>query len=62
MKIENTLQQPQTKLETELAQDELFGESGYYVHTSLKVGPSVNNACNWGADSKGNCLPPPPGM
>lgn len=56
MKIENTLQQPQPKLETELAQDELFGESGYYVRTKLKVGPdyaTFGECVEW--DNKGNC-------
>jgi hypothetical protein len=60
MKIENTLQQPQPKLETELAQDELFGESGYYVRTKLKVGPdygtfNANEGVCVERDSKGNC-------
>ena len=46
-------------LEGELARDPLFGESGYYVHTGLKVGPDYGTfeerpPCT-AVDSKGNC-------
>jgi hypothetical protein len=43
----------ETRLETELAQDALYGESGYYVHTTLKVGKE----CPLGGepDKNGNC-------
>jgi hypothetical protein len=69
MKVEKIIQplQPvlktgqETSLETALAQDALYGESGYYVHTRLQVGELCRpgtGECDQKTGKCSVCLPP----